>query len=1130
MNNFTRTSKELWYLGQAAIFIVVIISGLAMLGWMFDLLILAQLSPNFIPMAPCTALMFIVLSGAWLAGARNYQLLAAVGTLSTLLVSSIIFIEFLTESNFDIERWLIPIPPYFGLAVAGRMSPVSAINFILASLSLLLIQFSADKAWARKLASGLTIITLASGLIMTIGYLYGAPLLYGSSIIPVAATTAVALICLGVGLMALVGPDCWITHWLVDSSIRARLLRVFLPLIMTIVIGQGWFTMLVNARLNNPPLATSLALIVSILAVVIVVAVVTKDVGNSIERAITERKQAEEALRLAQVRLQHLVSVSPAVIYSSKATGDFGTTFITANVQTQMGYDVRNFIEDSTFWKNHLHPEDAARIFAELPHLFEQDLYSYEYRFLHQDGTYRWMHDMMHLVRDEAGNPLEVVGSWLDITKRKQAETELREARDFAEQVIETANVIAIGLNLQGQITIYNSAAAAITGYPRAEVAGKNWFELVVPRDRYPQVWEAFGQFHRNAPVYTFENPILTKHGEERFISWRNSILHQNGQPVGTFSFGLDITERKQLEAEREEYFKFFQSASDLMCTAGPDYYLKKVNPTFIKTLGYSEEELYSRPYLDFVHPEDRAKTTAVGQDGTFDNRYLAKNGTVIWLSWSAKWSPDEKVVYAIARNITERKQMELDLQHAKESADLANRAKSTFLANMSHELRTPLNGILGYVQILNRDDSLTQEQQDSIQVIKQSGEYLLTLINDVLDLAKIEAGKIELSPSIVFLEGFLREIVLLFQMRAQQKGIFFAYQQLSKLPIAIQADEKRLRQVLINLLNNAVKFTKHGNVTLKVAYEEEDFLYFQVEDTGPGITTADLEKIFLPFHQVGDQKSREQGTGLGLPITKTLVEMMGGQLQVSSVPGQGSCFGMSLKLPKVATALPDDTPSPKIIGYQGPRRTVLVIDDHEPNRFLLIHMLTPLGFTVLTAASGQAGLKQAQEMTAIDVIFVDLVMPDLDGFTVIQQLRQLPHCQKTVLITISASVFESDKQKSIEVGGNDFISKPINLELLLERLEAHLKLTWCYEATTFTSVENTFPLEVPSFELTFKQATELFELSFCGDVVGIADYAEQLRKTDDKLAAFANYVLKLLQQFNINEIGELVKPYLELK
>jgi PAS domain S-box-containing protein len=486
------------------------------------------------------------------------------------------------------------------------------------------------------------------------------------------------------------------------------------------------------------------------------------------------------------------------------------------------------------------------------------------------------------------------------------------------------------------------------------------------------------------------------------------------------------------------------------------------VNARMAEMLGYSETEMLGKPVFNFMDDTMQPEALRIFEHRSpemseiHDFCFRRKDGSNLWVIVSTVLMLDQasNVVGSLnmITDISKRKQMEVELQQAKEAAEVANRAKSTFLANMSHELRTPLNGILGYTQILSWDDTLTEDQQEGIHIIEQSGQYLLTLINDILDLAKIEANKIELSPTAVFLNSFLQEIVQLFQLRTQQQGIHFVYQPQSKLPVALQVDEKRLRQILINLLGNAVKFTARGSVTLTVTYEDqEENLHVQVADTGCGIATADLEKIFLPFQQVGDHKYWEQGTGLGLPITKTLVEMMGSKLHVTSILGQGSTFWMSLKLPKVpaVSPLPHDFRLPKISGYQGPPRTVLVIDDNDINRSLLIKLLAPLGFTVLEATNGQTGLDKAREMASIDLILIDLVLPDLDGFSVIQQLRQLPQCQHTVLITVSASAFESDRQHSIDVGGNDFLAKPINLELLLEQLGIHLNLTWCSDTMT---------------------------------------------------------------------------------
>jgi len=274
-----------------------------------------------------------------------------------------------------------------------------------------------------------------------------------------------------------------------------------------------------------------------------------------------------------------------------------------------------------------------------------------------------------------------------------------------------------------------------------------------------------------------------------------------------------------------------------------------------------------------------------------------------------------EHLQEVVAERTEELTKRYAELAVARDQAMAANKAKSAFLANMSHELRTPLNGILGYAQILNRDKNLTPQQREGIQIIQRSGEYLLTLISDILDLSKIEAGKIELYPTDFHFKQSLRGIADLFTMRATQKNIEFFYEFSERLPEGIHADEKRLRQVLINLLSNAIKFTEKGRVQFKADYYH-DKTYFKIEDTGIGIAKSDLERIFLPFQQTGSESYRSEGTGLGLSITKTLVEMMGGELCVDSTLGQGSTFWMELMLPPVTTLMTETVVQPPVIGY----------------------------------------------------------------------------------------------------------------------------------------------------------------------------------------------------------------------
>ncbi len=467
------------------------------------------------------------------------------------------------------------------------------------------------------------------------------------------------------------------------------------------------------------------------------------------------------------------------------------------------------------------------------------------------------------------------------------------------------------------------------------------------------------------------------------------------------------------------------------------------------------------------------------------------------------------------------------ELAIASEQAMAANKAKSAFLANMSHELRTPLNGILGYTQIFNRDKNLTPKQREGIQIIQRSGEYLLTLISDILDLSKIEAGKIELYPADFQLKQFLAGIADLFTMRAMQKNVEFVYKFSERLPEGIHADEKRLRQVLINLLSNAIKFTEKGRVQFKVDYYH-DKTYFKIEDTGLGIAEGDLERIFLPFQQTGSSNYRSEGTGLGLSITKTLVEMMGGKLHVESTLGQGSTFWMELDFPIATTAFDQVNEALTVIGYRIPanvgktRYQILVIDDKAENRTMLINSLTPLGFDVIEAEGGQTGIDIALVQHP-DMIITDLMMPDMDGFETTRRFRTLPEFKNTPIIAASASVFEHHHQESSNAGCNDFLAKPIREDVLLEKLEHYLKLEWIYEQPTADEEVVVAEMISPSPA----QATTLHEYALLGDIDGILTYLEQLEQSEPQLKVFIHQARELAENFDVEQLRTLTKEYM---
>ncbi len=357
----------------------------------------------------------------------------------------------------------------------------------------------------------------------------------------------------------------------------------------------------------------------------------------------------------------------------------------------------------------------------------------------------------------------------------------------------------------------------------------------------------------------------------------------------------------------------------------------------------------------------------------------------------------NKELLYEIAQ----RKRTEKELQQAKNAAENASLAKNVFLANMSHELRTPLNAILGYAEILERQKNITEKQKDELRIIFQSGQHLLTLINDILDISKIEAGKLEIYPTSIAFSNFIEAVVGIIRGRAASKEILFNFEADKKLPVAIMADEKRLRQVLLNLLGNAIKFTDVGTVTLRLSVrkflEKEGkkmvTLRFEVQDTGTGMTPKQLEKIFIPFEQVGEERRRTQGTGLGLSITQQLVKLMQSEIKVTSELHFGSRFWFDLTVPSLLTAHEEKTYQ-EIIGYQGQRIKVLVVDDKQNNRLLLLNLLQPLGLTVTLAQNGQESVTKADEIKP-DLILMDLFMPEMNGVEAMRHIRQIPALKK---------------------------------------------------------------------------------------------------------------------------------------
>ena len=536
--------------------------------------------------------------------------------------------------------------------------------------------------------------------------------------------------------------------------------------------------------------------------------------------------------------------------------------------------------------------------------------------------------------------------------------------------------------------------------------------------------------------------------------------------------FGKIEDKNRELLQGESKYRGIYEYALEGIYQVSFDGRILSANPAMARIFGYDSPEEVVATLTDigrqlYVNPQERLNVLAtLREHGLLRGRELEfyrKDGKRVWVSVNARVVRDEagqpQFIEGFVSDITEQKRAEAE-RRARELAEAANRAKSEFLAHMSHELRTPLNAILGYAQILKREQALGHQARAGINTIERSGEHLLALINDVLDLAKIESGKLELYSAPVDVAVFLQGIADIMRVRAEAKGLAFVYEA-RDLPRVATIDERRLRQVLLNLLGNAVKFTDHGRVVLRVRArpntDSHALLAFEVQDTGLGILPEHLERLFQPFQQFGDAQRRRGGTGLGLAISRELVRLMGGDIRVTSEPGRGSIFAFELHL--FATMAPVSIVAAQriAVGYEGPRRRLLVVDDVAENRAMLLDMLRPLGFEMFEAENGEQGLEQAQALQP-DAILMDNVMPVMDGLEATRRLRQLPTFRDLPIIAISASAAKSDEDNALAAGSTAFLPKPLREMDLLALLEQHLGVRVIYQ-------EQRGPAEIAMFD-----------------------------------------------------------------
>jgi signal transduction histidine kinase/CheY-like chemotaxis protein/purine-cytosine permease-like protein len=482
------------------------------------------------------------------------------------------------------------------------------------------------------------------------------------------------------------------------------------------------------------------------------------------------------------------------------------------------------------------------------------------------------------------------------------------------------------------------------------------------------------------------------------------------------------------------------------------------------------------------------------------------------------------KQTLLLLNEIEEHSRTDAKLQQAREIADRANQAKSRFLTDMSHEIRTPLNSILGYAQLMHKDGGMPTHRRDAVAIIQNSGEHLSRLIEDILDIARIEARKFEFKRAAIDFPAFVEHMVRMFKPPAESKDIVFRCQVLDRLPSHVRGDEHRLGQILINLLGNAVKFTSTGEIILHIEYSGQ-VAVFKVVDTGSGIPPEHLEQIFQPFCRLDNARGNAvAGSGLGLTISKILAEVMGGELTVESTVQQGTTFTLRLFLPELHN-IAEQPEAQAIVGYRGRRRRILVADDQAQHRALLLSVLAPLGFDVVEAQSGEDCLRLATGPDSLapapDLILLDLLMGGIDGIEVATRLRA--EGVLTTIIVISANAYQSHRRLASAAGCDNFIAKPLQIDELLGKIKLHLGIDWIYAGQPLETPDKDAaavePMRIPPAQFL----GELAEFARIGDLRGLGDRLQALASNEPKYSAFVAHLQTLSRDFRLADIKRLL-------